>query len=99
MTPQSGHTSLPRWGSGGWGSPFDTNNTKPTVKIPIVNMPTVNIQTVSIPTVIIPTVNIQTVNIPTVKTQKNNMRETQTADKKRYTLDTPFAQARWQILK
>ena len=64
MTPKSGHTSWPRWRSGG---PFNTNNTKPTVNIPPVNIQTVNI----------PTVNMPTVNIPTVKTQKNNMRKTQ----------------------
>ena len=58
--------------------------------------PTVNIPTVSISTVNIPTVNIPTVNIRTVKTQNNNMRETQTTDKKD-TLGTPFAQARWRI--
>ena len=46
-----------------------------------------NIPTVNIPTVNIPTVNIQTVNMPTVKTQKNNLRETQTTDKQ----DTPLA--------
>ena len=76
MSPKSGHTSLPRRGSG--GPPLNTNTTIPIVNIPIVNVPIVNVPIVNIlivniPIVNIPIVNIPTVNVPTVKTQKNNM--------------------------